>query len=307
MIRLLTANAAASGGRRQARLARRCRRRIGRSLRACAVAGLLLAAVTAQRAVAADWVDDTFLRGSLGGKGYMRWDGVNFGAQIGVSNMNTDFGNSTSGLIAYSLRNTEVEDQFSPSNWTTLPSNTTNGRQYGAFLGYNWQWDQLVLGMDAAYNRISSLNSSASDTIGRQVVTTPDNINNSLTITAQSSLKLIDYATLRARAGYAMGQFLPYATLGAAVGRFNYANTATVHNVGTPPAGSPILPFDVTDVQNNSKNNAITGGFEIGLGLDVAVLPNVFLRGEWEFVAFTPISGIRANLNTGRVALGVRF
>ncbi|HEY0223305.1 MAG TPA: outer membrane beta-barrel protein [Pseudolabrys sp.] len=277
------------------------------SLRVCALAGVLLAGMSAEGARAADWLDDTGLRGSFSGRNSMRWDGVNFGAQFGVSNMNTDFGNSTSGLIAYSLRNTEVEDQFSPSNWTTLSSNTTNGRQYGAFLGYNWQWDQLVLGVDAAYNRISSLNASASDSIARQVVTTPDNVNNALTITARSSINLIDYATMRARAGYAMGQFLPYATIGAAVGRFNYANTATIHNVGTPPAGSPILPFDNTDTQSNSKNNAITGGFEIGLGLDVAVLPNVFLRGEWEFVAFTPISGIRANLNTARVGVGVRF
>ena len=193
-----------------------------------------------------------FLRGSYTPT-YTRWEGFSFGVQAGASNMTTDFGNSTSGLIAYSLRNTEVEDQFSPSTWTTLPSNTTNGQQYGAFIGYNWQWDQLVVGMDAAYNSLSSLNASASDSITRQVVTTPDNVNNTLTITAQSSLKLVDYATLRARAGYAMGQFLPYATLGAAVGRFNYTNTATVHNVGTPPGGSPIAPFDVTDTQSNAE------------------------------------------------------
>ena len=161
--------------------------------------------------------------------------------------------------------------------------------------------------MDAAYNRISSLNASASDTIARQVVTKPDNVNNSLTITAQSSLKLVEYATVRARAGYAMGQFLPYATIGAAVGRFNYANTATVHNVGTPPFGSPILPFDVTDTQSSAKNNAIVGGFVVVLGMDVALLPNVFLRGEWETVSFAPISGIRVNLNSGRVGLGLKF
>jgi outer membrane immunogenic protein len=161
--------------------------------------------------------------------------------------------------------------------------------------------------MDAAYNRHSSLNAFSSDTITRQVVTTPDNVNNTLTITAQSSLKLVDYATVRARAGYAMGQFLPYATIGAAVGRFNYANTATVHNVGTPPLGSPILPFDVTDTQSNGKDNAIVGGFEVGLGMDVAVLPNVFLRGEWEFVAFAPVGGSRASMNTGRVGVGMKF
>ena len=39
----------------------------------------------------------------------MRWDGADFGVQLGVSNMNTDFGNNTSDLVAYSLRNTVGE------------------------------------------------------------------------------------------------------------------------------------------------------------------------------------------------------
>ena len=277
--------------------------RRGRGPRA-GLAALALILLAPAGAVAADMPD--FLRGSYT-QTYGRWDGINVGVQVGASNMNTDFGNSTSGLIAYILRNTEVEDQFSPSTWTTVPPDTTNGRQYGAFISYNWQWDQLVLGMDAAYNRLSSLNAFSSDTITRQVVTSPDLVNNLLTITAQSSLKLVDYATVRARAGYAMGQFLPYATIGAAVGRFNYANTATVHNVGTPPSGSLILPFDVTNTLSNGKDNAIVGGFEVGLGMDVAVLPNVFLRGEWEFVAFAPVGGSRASMNTGRVGVGMKF
>jgi opacity protein-like surface antigen len=268
--------------------------------------GVLLLAPAAH---AAD-LDDA-LRGSfsnpVNSPAYLRWDGLNLGVQAGVSNMNTNFGNSTSDLIAFILRNTEVESQFSPSSWTTLPSNTTNGTQYGIFLGYNVQWDQLVAGFDLAYNRASTLSAGASDTIARQVVTTPDNVNNAITITAQSSLKMIDYATLRARAGYAFGQFLPYAMVGAAVGRFNYASTATVHNVGTPPVGSPILPFDTTDTRSNSKNDAIVGGFTFGLGMDVAITPNVFLRGEWEYVGFTPVGGIRTNINTGRVGLGVKF
>jgi outer membrane immunogenic protein len=266
----------------------------------------LLAAASAAPAKAADLPDDTWLRGSLVG-GAVRWDGVVLGGQLGYSSMNSSFGNSTSDLIAYSLRNTEVESQFSPSSWTTLPSKTTNGRQYGAFIGYNWQLDDLVLGVDAAYNRGSSLTTSASDTITRQVVTTPDNVNNSLTITAQSSVKLIDYATARARAGYVIGQFLPYAMIGLAVGRFDYANTAVVHNVGTPPVGSAILPFNVTDTQSSAKNNAFTQGFLYGLGVDVAITPNIFLRGEWEYIAFGKVGGTVNALNTARVGLGVRF
>lgn len=272
-------------------------------LKTVVVAGTALA-MSAAYALAADMPE--FLRGSTG-PSYSRWDGVNFGAQFGLTNMNADFGGSASSLVAFALRNTEVEDQFSPSNWTTLPPTTTNGRQYGVFLGYNVQWDQLVIGFDLAYNNVSSLEASASDTISRQVVTTPDNVNNAVTITAQSSLKLIDYATMRARAGYAFGRFLPYAVVGAAVGRFNYANTATVHDVGTPPAGSPVLPFDTVSTESNSKNNAVVGGPLVGLGLDVAVIPNVFLRAEWEYIAFATVGGIRANMNTGRVGVGARF
>ena len=136
---------------------------------------------------------------------------------------------------------------------------------------------------------------------------TSDNVNNALTITAQSSLKLIDYATMRARAGYAFGQFLPYAVVGAAVGRFNYSNTATVTVTSDAPQRPPLTALrSGTDTQS-SKDNAIVGGFVAGLGMDVALLPNVFLRGEWEFVAFAPVGGIRANINTGRVGIGLKF
>jgi outer membrane immunogenic protein len=269
-----------------------------RPLGVCVLAGLLLAA-SAARASA-----DDFLRGSFSTP--VHWDGVLFGAQLGLSNMQTDFGNSSAALIAYSLRDTTVENEFAPSSWTTLPSNTTNGKQFGAFLGYNSQWDQIVLGLDMAYNRASSTQSSASDSISR-IVTTSDTYVNTVSIVANSSLQLIDYATVRARAGYARGQFLPYFVFGAAVGRLNYSTTATTTVSGSSTTALPATYGPNTDTQSNSKNNAIVGGFVIGLGMDVAILPNLFLRGEWEYVGFAPVSGIRANLNSGRIGIGVHF
>jgi|ERR1700688_564158 len=269
----------------------------------CAGLAVLTLILIAPEGAAAQ--DGSFLRGSLGSP--VRWDGVFFGAQLGLTNMNTDFGNSTSQLVAFSLRNTTLENEAQPSSWTTLPSNTTNGRQYGAFIGYNYQSEQLVLGFDVAYTRMSSLETSASDTISRQV-STSDGFLNQVNIVGQSSLKLIDYATLRARAGYAFGQFLPYVVLGAAVGRVNYATTATTTVSGTNSSTTPPTTYGPNvDTQSNSKNNALIGGGVVGLGVDVALLPNVFLRGEWEFVAFAPVGGIRANINSGKVGIGVRF
>jgi outer membrane immunogenic protein len=272
-------------------------------------AGVAMLAVTllAPAAAAAD-LNDYPLRGSyadmFSAKSYSRWDGVNFGVQAGLTSMDTDFGSSTTQLVAYILRNSTLESEASPSTWTALPHNITNSRNYGAFIGYSMQWEQLVLGVDGAYNRMSSMQASASDSISRQV-TTSDNVTHDVTITAQSTMKLIDYATLRMRAGYAVGQFLPYAFVGGAVGRFNYTTSATVTDFWTPSGGSTTQFGPIT--QSNNKDNAVVGGFTLGLGMDVAVLPNVFLRGEWEFVGFAPVNGIRSAINTGRVALGVKF
>lgn len=270
-----------------------------RSLRI--LAAVMLAVVSAEQASAADWIDDT-LRGSYS-TAPVRWDGINFGATIGLSSLNADYGSSTSSQIAYSLRETSLEDQRHPSTWAALPSNITNGRQIGIFLGYSVQWQELVLGFDAAYNRPSTLESATSDTIQR-VVALSDGTQYDVTIGARGSIKLIDYATARIRAGYAFGQFLPYATVGVAVGRFNYSISTDLTVIQGTGAQAQTFPFPPV---TQSRSGIFSAGPVVGLGMDVAVLPNVFLRAEWEYAAFAPLSGIRATLNTGRVGVGVRF
>jgi opacity protein-like surface antigen len=41
--------------------------------------------------------------------------------------------------------------------------------------------------------------------------------------------------------------------------------------------------------------------------MDWAVTPGMFVRAEWEYVAFAPVNGTRVNLNTGQVGVGARF
>jgi len=271
------------------------------ALRAGVMAALLVV-LSQGGARAADWPDD-ILRGSFTPSPTVRWEGLNLGVQAGLTSMDTDFGSSTGQQVAYILRNSTLESEAHPSQWTTLPHNVTNSKNYGLFLGYSYQWDQLVLGFDGAYNKMSSAEAQASDSMTR-IVTTSDTVQHTVTLSASSSIKLVDYVTARMRAGYAFGQFLPYAFVGGAVGRFNYTNSSTVRDSqllgGVTTVFGPVT-------QTDSKNNAIVGGFTAGLGLDVALLPNVFLRGEWEYVGFAQVSGIRSSINTGRVAIGMRF
>lgn len=268
---------------------------------AAAAATAMLAAGAAR---AAD-LDDSFLRGSFSNDNrVVSWEGIVLGGQVGYSNLNADPGDASSSVVANSLRNTTVEDEFAPQNWVSLPKSSTSATQYGAFLGYNMQWDRLVLGVDLAYNHPSTMETSSVDAIGRQV-TTSDNVVHDVYINSSSYLKLRDYATFRARAGYAFGQFLPYAVLGAAVGRFNYSVSATTVDNWTP-SGSTTTTY-TQDTGTDSKDGAFAAGFVTGLGLDVALLPNVFLRAEWEYIIFAPVGGIKSTLNTGRVGLGLRF
>jgi opacity protein-like surface antigen len=41
--------------------------------------------------------------------------------------------------------------------------------------------------------------------------------------------------------------------------------------------------------------------------VDWAVTPGLFLRAEWEFIAFASVNGARNNINTASVGLGLRF
>ena len=287
-------------GGAQASAVRHSQRR--RELRIGMAAAALLMALPQGRAAAADW-PDLPLRGSFTSPGPVRWDGFQVGGQLGLTNMGTDFGSSTSQQVAYILRNSTLENEAQPSAWAALPHSSTNARSYGGFFGYSTQQEQLIIGFDAAYNRVSSAQIGASDSMTR-VVTTSDSVQHTVTLSAQSSTKLIDYATARFRFGYAMAQFLPYVFVGGSVGRFDYANSSTVRD--SQLAGGVTTVFGPVTM-SDAKANAIVGGFTTGVGIDVALMPNLFLRGEFEYVGFAPIGGIRSSINTGRVAIGMRF
>lgn len=272
-----------------------------RAFRVAALVAMSLASVAG--ACAADLSDMPWLRGTVGNDspGYMRWDGLQIGGQIGLSNLSADFSSASNPQVAYILRNTTLQNEFSPSSWSTLPRGTSNGRQFGGFIGYNMQWERLVIGGEIGYNRMQSMETSAADSLER-IVNTTDGVQHDVLLQSSSSLRLVDYGTFRARAGYAFGQFLPYAVIGGAVGRFNYTSSSTVTD---RMSGAQTGTFQQT--ASDARDNVFAAGFVAGLGADVALLPNVFLRAEWEYIFFSPVNGIHSELNTGRVGLGIRF
>src|SRR5262245_47657817 len=161
-----------------------------------------------------------------------RWSGFYVGGQIGYGAGTFDFRNSTRDLIAHELRNTQLQTEQIPSQWEVLGQNSTRSTSFGGFLGYNIGWECLALGFELNYNASGFSSSAPVSPIGR-VVAVGSNIDTVL-LTGDASMKITDYGTLRARAGYIVNNFMPYFMIGAAFGRADVARSATATVTETP-------------------------------------------------------------------------
>ena len=247
-----------------------------------------------------------FLRGSL--PSYSKWDGGYFGITGNASAAHSNFSQGAGDLVAFILRNTTMENEGHVSTWSTSAPAETRGQGFGAFVGWNYQIDPtLVLGWEANYTKFNrDLAMSSSDSMTR-VFSETTGYTATVSLDTDVSLRIKDYGTFRGRAGYVMGQFMPYAFVGLAVGRVMVSRSATVttQEADNTGGGRPTLNSGPTTMADTS--NKIAYGFATGLGTEVTILPNVFLRAEYEYVQFAPISGSRAYMHTGRVGIGVKF
>ncbi|MGA2128298.1 MAG: porin family protein, partial [Xanthobacteraceae bacterium] len=227
-------------------------------------------------AVAAD-LDDSFIRGSDAfqpqSPSYPRWSGFYAGGQLGYATSHMDFTNAAEPLLSFALRNLDFLSA-GVQNTPVFGTQDTQSSSYGAFFGYNSQWEQVVLGVELNYNR-TSLTGSQSTTPSSPapfVVTPGDGNTYGTIITASALTHITDYGTLHARAGYIIGNFLPYATVGLAAGRADINDSATVSfvciNGGT--AGCPKVGYTFGYSQSQILSKWLYG-YSVGLGLEAAV------------------------------------
>lgn len=256
------------------------------------VALSLFAIGLGQGALAAD-LGGSYLRGAVYEEAAVPdWSGFYVGGQVGYSNANFDFGDA--------MRNLGI------LHWAALTKRDERGASFGGFVGYNTQWDDVVLGVEANYS-YANLEASASgfgDPNQPRWGAFSSGGTYAADLRSAASAKLTDYMTFRARAGYAIGQFLPYATLGFAVGRADVmycAGTAGTRAPGCAPVG-------VLQASGILKKSGDFGyGFSAGLGVDVMLFSNVFLRGEYEYAQFASFNDTKLNISTVRAALGAKF
>jgi outer membrane immunogenic protein len=244
------------------------------------------------------------------------WNGFYLGGDFSYSNINGDFSASTQAPIAYSLRELTLESAFSPSSWPVLGSASHTASGGGGFVGYNFVYampnSKVVFGVEANYDQ-SSLSLIAPNSPLSRLTPAAGGNTYLVNITGSGQVSNLDFGTLRARAGWAFGNFLPYAFVGAALGRADVNVTETTSGQQNPPAVGacsgasvpPCVPYSFSGTAG--KNGEFLYGLTFGAGLDVALTHNIFLRAEYEYVQFQPVASIDMKIDTVRVGAGFKF
>ncbi|MHC2331877.1 outer membrane protein [Bradyrhizobium sp. USDA 4454] len=291
------------------------------------LAAMMFGAVTG--AHAADMPD--FLRGSISAQPApaRSWEGWYAGGQVGYSAADMNFGNSIVSLTNFIFRNSVLAQPTSA--WTLLNKNTAQGTNFGAFVGRNWQWEDVVFGVEANYNYMNRISSSSKGSMALAIVSPPGSAappnhtytyNTSLDGAAAATIK--DVITFRGRAGWAFDGFLPYMFGGLAVGRMDVSRSVSTNVVlrddvtatttdafGNQTTSIVSTSFtqvpSLTQTASEHKSNAFVAGWTAGLGFEYCLWGGLFMRGEWEYVKFSPIKDTSISLNSVRAGLGYKF
>jgi opacity protein-like surface antigen len=273
---------------------------------------LILAAALFGIAQGAHAADLPILRGSLpdsySNQG-VNWQGYYIGAQAGYGSADMDFSRANSGQISRLLENTVIESGMGVSQWPIgIGKESVRHEAFGGFIGYNSQWDDVVIGVEGSYLH-GRYFGQQSASVGRASGNALSDGNfHDATVTSKASQEITDLASLRVRAGYAAGSFLPYMFGGVALGNANIVRSVTVADrwgatqaiVASPAAisASP-LTADIT------QHNHLIIGYSAGIGVDIALIGGLFARAEWEYARFT--GSVDTSMNTVRAGLGYKF
>jgi outer membrane immunogenic protein len=289
----------------------------------------LLAAVmfgTAFAARAADLPDLPVLRGSFPAglsTTTRNWDGWYAGGQASYSAVGSDFTNSIVGLSNFIFRDSVLQQPT--SEFGLLAKTTTQGTGFGAFVGRNYQWEDLVFGLEANYSYFSGLASSTHASNSLDIVSSagnPPGVTSTygVTLTGRAAAQIKDAITFRGRAGWATGNFLPYAFAGLAVGRMDVSRSVTstvtrrddttttdAFGVTTITIGPTLFVPAQSQTLSEQRTNAFVAGWTGGLGLEYMLWDSVFMRGEWEYVKFLAVKNTVVQANNLRAGIGYKF
>lgn len=269
---------------------------------------LACAAATAGMVPGAEAAD--YLRGAYSGdtapaSAGVDWAGVYGGVHAGITSVQADHRSLAGPLADSAMPNAGVHKTLLRETINFKDTNKA-GVTYGGFVGINWVWDDVVLGVETDYTRTSFKSTSTFGPYSLYRDSGTDRYG--VTSTSTSRAKVSDIMTLRGRLGWAAGMFMPYLTAGVAFANVDARATTS----GTWYTQSLLVPAAYPTVNGTFNGvvgrRGITYGAALGAGVDMQLLPGTFTRVEWQYVQLAS-GGQRPNIsiNTARVAGGIKF
>ncbi len=270
----------------------------------------ILGATGLQGVKAADF-GGTALRGSIQPQQQSTaalWDGVYVGALGGYSSGTVG---KTSGYanIAPVVNGLEIDSLGGLRQSLVTPSRAVSNSNFGGFVGYNSTWEDAVVGIEVDYMRTKLNAESNLDYAvrfnGKNAPITEYNVKAKV----NTSSKITDMATLRGRVGYAVGNALPFLTVGVAFahGRFsnntyiNVDQTISPSTVSSPATG--LSPFE----RGYTNRDRFAAGLALGAGIDYAFTSAIFLRAEYQYIKFSSLGGGQVAINNARAGVAAKF
>jgi outer membrane immunogenic protein len=236
------------------------------------------------------------------------WSGLYGGIHVNTTLADFNFTNPVSKLAreAYYAHNGQ-DLAVSIARIPTGGSDQQSG--IGGYVGFNWLWEDVVVGLEADFTHMqNTLVDSQTFADGRRRVR--GNVEDQVVYAAGTRAELQDYLIVKARGGYAWGRFLPYASIGLVVAQ--QRNRSAYLSNYQEWALDPDTGDRVTQRVNEDRNAFIdkTGynyGAAFGVGLEYALLDNVIVRGEYQYIAMADYKSIRTTANTFRFGVGLKY
>ena len=268
------------------------------------------------------------------------WQGFYLGGSAGYGSSHIDAYNQYKNLSTEALNALAIKPYA--ENLIALGKQSSDKNVFGGFAGYNWQFGDAVLGIEGEYQRgkFSSQQTTSRSIIydnifGTTVASTatqePYGTETLINVTAKSANQINDFGVLKARAGYAYGNIMPYVTMGAALakirsnGTFGYSYT-TVESYDSYQGITAIDPTTgtLTTVRgpyrgrnsfiSNSRSATVGGpssgyvpGLALGAGIDALLGDNILFRADFQRIYFSEYKGVQPIVDVARVGAGLKF
>jgi outer membrane immunogenic protein len=284
------------------------------------VCGLVLLATATSPVFAGDF-GDLLLRGSAqpaaDPPNYPRWGGAYGGGQVGVDFRGVDFRDASGASIANIMGQDAALSQLPVTQLPQLPAFVKTGASVGGFFGYNYQIDDVVVGLEANFNWADMGASGASSQSRNYIETVNSHIYSplSLNVSDGATVTLNGYGSARTRFAWAYENFLPYGFVGFSVAQVNttrFTNVNyTAHDVtpgcGTGAPNPPCLNLGAIYTQGDQLHGKYVIGYNFGVGLDILLTQHFFWRSEIEYLQLSALDDIKLNTTSVRTGLGYKF